>query len=662
MVHSVLVVDDDGGIRQLLDDAFTERGFRVYTAKDAHQALALFEKKRPDALVSDVLLPERSGFDLLTDVRALPHGAETPAVLMSGIYKGRRHERRAVDELGALDFLEKPVRPSVLVERVERAIVAGPMRGPEEAVAPSAQEAAEAQDAEARFASFEDKRLERGDLRHNPFAELLGRLANAGVTGGLFLRHEDVKKIVYFKDGAPIVVKSNVLSECLGRVLVQERQITAAVCEASLERMEETGRRQGSILVELGALSESGLGRALRLQLRRKLFNVFSWTAGKYIFNADVQIPTEAVELGMPLAALVYHGLADAGRDDDVAGRVVPYLHHYIGPEKGAEARFEALAFDPEEQTLLALVDGTRSVEDVIKKSRLSRGVAARLIYALMSVNLVQMRRTPKKRRAADAGAGNRPAAPARGPARGPARRPPPRTAAESAVVGRDAIEALRKKLGEWARTLRRQNHFEVLGVSRQADGAELQRAHAGLVRHVAAATLPADAPGDARALAQQIEEQLDEALAVLTAPERRARYEGSLAGGSTSRRPDRLATILSAGRCFEQGVAAAESTAWDAAIGAFKEAIELYPEDGEFYVHLGWAIARGASGAPDALVEGEQHLTHGLRLSPRSDLGHLYMGRLLEAQGRGREAMEHYDAALRCNPESEDAHAALGR
>ena len=70
------------------------------------------------------------------------------------------------------------------------------------------------------------------------------------------MRREPTKKIVYLKEGYPIFVKSNLLSECLGRVLVREKMISDEECERSLVQMKDkSGRQQGTVLIEMGAIS-----------------------------------------------------------------------------------------------------------------------------------------------------------------------------------------------------------------------------------------------------------------------------------------------------------------------------------------------------------------------------------------------------------------------
>ena len=88
-------------------------------------------------------------------------------------------------------------------------------------------------------------------------------------------------------------MRSNVLGETLGRILLEKRLITSEVLTESVGRMQKEKRHQGEILVEMGALSPFNLERALVEQLEAKLFEVFSWSDGKFMFKAGDAAPGE---------------------------------------------------------------------------------------------------------------------------------------------------------------------------------------------------------------------------------------------------------------------------------------------------------------------------------------------------------------------------------
>ena len=100
----MLVVDDDDGIREMLQSSLSFAGFRVTTAPDAQTALTLFGTDDPDAIVLDVMMPGIDGFDFL---QLLRHRGETLPVLFLSARDTVEDRVRGL-RLGADDYLTKP--------------------------------------------------------------------------------------------------------------------------------------------------------------------------------------------------------------------------------------------------------------------------------------------------------------------------------------------------------------------------------------------------------------------------------------------------------------------------------------------------------------------------------------------------------------------------
>lgn len=103
--HIVLIADDDRLVRESLGDAFDGLGWEVRTAACGGQAIQVLERGRLDLLVSDVDMPDMTGFQLLSWVRA--HAPQPPVVLMSARADESLGRTALAD--GALALLPKPV-------------------------------------------------------------------------------------------------------------------------------------------------------------------------------------------------------------------------------------------------------------------------------------------------------------------------------------------------------------------------------------------------------------------------------------------------------------------------------------------------------------------------------------------------------------------------
>lgn len=113
----LLVVDDDGPLRSLMAELLEDEGFEVLTAADGAQALGLIAGGGFDAVLSDIVMPDVGGLDLLRAVRE--RDLDVPVVLMTG-NPDVGSAARAVD-YGAVRYLIKPIEPATLVEAAREA-------------------------------------------------------------------------------------------------------------------------------------------------------------------------------------------------------------------------------------------------------------------------------------------------------------------------------------------------------------------------------------------------------------------------------------------------------------------------------------------------------------------------------------------------------------
>jgi DNA-binding response OmpR family regulator len=122
--QQVLVIEDDERLRDLLSLALRMRGFQVRTAPDGLAGLRLLEAYEPDVVVLDLGLPVASGFDVLTELRAVAKTSLTPVIAISGLDDHLKRARERRPEFVAT--LAKPFDPETLVRVVERTLRAYP--------------------------------------------------------------------------------------------------------------------------------------------------------------------------------------------------------------------------------------------------------------------------------------------------------------------------------------------------------------------------------------------------------------------------------------------------------------------------------------------------------------------------------------------------------
>lgn len=111
--RTILLVEDEPEIRDVVEFALSREGWRVITANDVVSAEAAWKRESPDAIILDLVLPRVSGFELLRTVR---RSSRTPVLILSS--RDDDEDVVAGLELGADDYVKKPFNPRELVARV----------------------------------------------------------------------------------------------------------------------------------------------------------------------------------------------------------------------------------------------------------------------------------------------------------------------------------------------------------------------------------------------------------------------------------------------------------------------------------------------------------------------------------------------------------------
>ncbi|RMF81353.1 MAG: response regulator, partial [Nitrospirae bacterium] len=114
---TILVVDDEPDLVEVVRYNLEGRGFRVVTAATGEEALRAVRRHRPDLVVLDVMLPDRFGTEVCRTLRAEPRTRELPILFLSA--RTEEVDRVVGLELGADDYVTKPFSPRELVLRVE---------------------------------------------------------------------------------------------------------------------------------------------------------------------------------------------------------------------------------------------------------------------------------------------------------------------------------------------------------------------------------------------------------------------------------------------------------------------------------------------------------------------------------------------------------------
>ncbi|SEM51907.1 Response regulator receiver domain-containing protein [Loktanella fryxellensis] len=118
MARRVLLIEDEPNIIEAISFILSRDGFTVHTHQDGATAMAKVRAQRPDMIVLDVMLPGRSGYDILRDLRADAATADLPVLMLTA--RGQAKDRALAADLGADAFMTKPFSNAAICAEVRR--------------------------------------------------------------------------------------------------------------------------------------------------------------------------------------------------------------------------------------------------------------------------------------------------------------------------------------------------------------------------------------------------------------------------------------------------------------------------------------------------------------------------------------------------------------
>lgn len=119
---TVLVVEDDPDVRDLVALSLQQAGFRVLAQSNGEMALALALAEQPDVVILDWMLPGMSGVEVCQRVRSDPRGKDIAVLLLTS--RAQEHDIDLGFDAGANDYMVKPFRGRELVSRVDSLVAA----------------------------------------------------------------------------------------------------------------------------------------------------------------------------------------------------------------------------------------------------------------------------------------------------------------------------------------------------------------------------------------------------------------------------------------------------------------------------------------------------------------------------------------------------------
>ena len=117
MAKHVLIIEDEPNIVEALTFILSRDGWRVSLHADGADAVATVCRKRPELVILDVMLPNKSGFEILEELRAIEQTQTLPVLMLTA--RGQNKDRLLAEKLGASRFMTKPFSNADILSAVQ---------------------------------------------------------------------------------------------------------------------------------------------------------------------------------------------------------------------------------------------------------------------------------------------------------------------------------------------------------------------------------------------------------------------------------------------------------------------------------------------------------------------------------------------------------------
>ncbi len=224
----------------------------------------------------------------------------------------------------------------------------------------------------------------RGSAQASSLPALLRQLVRHRKTGLLRFSRGSTTKTAYLSEGRLIFATSTDPDDRLGEMLLQKGVITYAALEDSVRAI-QAGKRQGTILVESGAIRSRDLIEGVTEQVREVILSLFLAEEGDFEFTEGDLPSREVIVLRMSTSDLVMEGIRRLTRWSRIRAGVGSLSQRYV-LSRHSGGVLESMTLDKDEMGLVASLDGVMSLEAICAAVRSADFVVCRAVYGLWAV------------------------------------------------------------------------------------------------------------------------------------------------------------------------------------------------------------------------------------------------------------------------------------
>ncbi|MEW5993149.1 MAG: DUF4388 domain-containing protein [Candidatus Zixiibacteriota bacterium] len=230
-----------------------------------------------------------------------------------------------------------------------------------------------------------------GNLQTVSFPDILQLLATGKKTGVLEVKTSSRQKEVAFKDGNIIYASSiNIAEDLLGNMLLRRGKISKSDLERAITLHRQTGRQLGTTLIDMNLFDKTEIAECLKLQIEEIVYNLFSWREGDFVFREGEAPKKAPFRIEMNTMNVIMEGTRRIDEWMEIQ-KVLPPDDVLLDIVKVPRVNTEEIRLSLDEFKILALINGERTVPDLINLSPMGEFVTCRAVYKLIVQKLVQV-------------------------------------------------------------------------------------------------------------------------------------------------------------------------------------------------------------------------------------------------------------------------------
>lgn len=225
----------------------------------------------------------------------------------------------------------------------------------------------------------------KGSLSEASFSDVLQLIAFSNKAGCLSVTDGKNFGNVFIKDNG--IIYANLINrrDRLGDVLVSQKKITEGILEDALTKQRKEKKRLGEVLIEMSAITRQDLDYFLKYQIEEVVHTMLTWETGYFSFEPELLPPAEEFSVFISPEEVLLEGARRIGEWKRLEGKMPPA--EIVLKAKSLD---KSLNLTDKEKRVLSLINGQRSLDEILKLSEFDFFETSRIVYGLLSAGILE--------------------------------------------------------------------------------------------------------------------------------------------------------------------------------------------------------------------------------------------------------------------------------